>query len=367
MQVEIVIIGAGIIGLAIGRELAQLGREVLIIEANEAVGQEGTFRNSAVLHAGIYYPPNSLKARFCRHGQALLYDYCQTKQIAHKIMGKLIIATNEQQLITLKQLAHTAQANQVTDLEWLSATEAQAMEPQIKCLAALYSPRTGIVNGQQLSLALKNDVESKGGNLWLQTKFLQAAKLGDEFQIKLNSAQEADLLSCQIIINAAGLNAVNVAQQINGIKKSTIPQSYYAKGNYFKYLKPNPFTRLIYPVPEKAGLGIHATIDLQGQMRFGPDVEWIDNIDYKVNSERQNYFVSEIIKYFPGITAHDLQADFAGIRPKISSPNDQPQDFLIHDAQIHGVKNLINLYGIESPGLTSSLAIAEYVSSLLSK
>lgn len=361
-KVEVTIIGAGIIGLAIARKLIEQGKEVLIIEANHEVAQEGTFRNSAVIHAGIYYPSKSMKARFCHQGKILLYDYCKKNKISHQQIGKLIIATNKDQLSVLNELVKNAKVNQVNEIEFLDKSDIQAMEPNVKCVGGLYSPTTGIVNGKELSLALKADIEKQGGEFWFQTTFNSASKIADDFYIKTIVGKEIKVIQSKYLVNAAGLGAINVAENIQQLPKQFVPKKYFAKGNYFKYLKPKPFSRLIYPVPECAGLGIHATIDMANQLRFGPDVEWIDEIDYHVNLTRRNTFLSAIAQYFPSIKAEDLQPEFAGIRPKILPAEGQPQDFLLQDEKIHGIEGLINLFGIESPGLTSSLAIAEYVS-----
>lgn len=367
MRIETIIVGAGIVGLAIARQLTAQGKEVLVIEANAEVGQDGSFRNSAVIHAGIYYPRNSLKAKFCLRGKELLYDYCKKNKIAHQKIGKLIVATNEDQLKALKEFAKKAEINQVQQLELLSKAEAQSLEPHLECNAALYSPTTGIVNGKELIESLKNDVEELGGKFLFTTKFQCAKFLKNEFDISISNPLGITKIKSNYLINTAGLGAIDVAQNIDGLAKKNIPMKYFAKGNYFKYKKQNPFSKLIYPIPESAGLGIHATIDLTGQLRFGPDVEWIESIDYRVNPDRRNSFVKAIAVYFPEIKAEDLQAEFSGIRPKIIPPDEQPQDFLIQDEKVHGVKGLINLYGIESPGLTSALAIAEYVASIFNK
>lgn len=360
-QVECIVIGAGIIGLAMARLLAKSGYEVLVLEKNADIGEETSFRNSAVLHAGIYYPANSLKAKLCKQGQVQLYDYCKNNAIPHQKIGKLIVATHVEQLEKLNQLAEQAKKNGVNTLVTLEADEISRLEPEVKAIRGLYSSETGIVHGKSLLLSLKRDAEQSGAKIVCHASFL-SGKI-EQGSIKVTTSQ--GMVTSRYLINAAGLWATQVARNLQGMPAETIPTTYYAKGNYFKLNTPSPFKHLIYPLPESAGLGIHSTLDLQGNVRFGPDVEWINELDYQVSLSRQEIFCKEIRKYYPGLKSNALLPEFVGIRPKISSPDKQPQDFLIQDTSQHGIKNIIHLYGMESPGLTASFAIADHVKQLM--
>jgi L-2-hydroxyglutarate oxidase LhgO len=364
MKTKCLIIGAGIIGLAIARELSLKGIDTILIESNNEIGLESSFRNSAVIHAGIYYPKNSLKAKLCVNGNELLYNYCKQNSIPYKKIGKLVIATSVDQLADLEKIYIQANENQVPDITYLSKKEIEELEPSIHAIKGILSPTTGILSAQKLMLSFEKDIESANDIIYLNSRVTKGEVLKKGFRIYINDSLEP--VESKYLINASGLWAQSVAKLILGIPKECIPEIYYAKGNYFKlcYDK-SPFNRLIYPIPEKAGLGIHATLDIEGGVRFGPDVEWVSKIDYSVNENRKASFIKEIKKYFPSIKAEDLKPEYAGIRAKYKPEEFQPLDFLIQTEDSHGVPNLINLYGIESPGLTCSMAISEFVHSAL--
>ncbi len=358
-QVQSVVIGAGVVGLAVGRALAQSGREVMVLEAADAIGTGTSARNSEVIHAGIYYPAGSLKARLCVQGKELLYAYCQEKGVEHRRCGKLIVATSAEQVAQLEQIQKKAAANGVHDLQMLTREQAQALEPQLQCHAALLSPSTGIVDSHGLMLALQGDMEHAGGVVALLSPLASATVQLDGILIR---TEDGTQLLAQEVVNAAGLCAPHVAAHIQGLDAQHVPQAFYAKGNYFTLSGRAPFSHLIYPVPEAAGLGVHLTLDLGGQAKFGPDVEWVDSPDQlTVDPQRCEGFYAEVHKYWPGLKAGSLAPGYAGIRPKIAGPGAAAADFVIQDAATHGVPGLVNLFGIESPGLTSCMAIAQEV------
>jgi L-2-hydroxyglutarate oxidase LhgO len=361
--VECVVVGAGVVGLAIARAMALAGREVLVLEACDAIGTQTSARNSEVIHAGIYYPAGSLKARLCVRGKSMLYDYCQQRQIAHQRCGKLIVATSPEQLSQLDAIVVKARANGVDDLVVLSQQQAQEMEPALRCLGALHSPSTGIVDSHALMLSLLGDFENAGGTLALNSTLA----LVDTAQGAIHlEAQDGTRLSTKVLVNAAGLQAVTLAKRMTGLQQDCVPNAYCAKGNYFTLAGRAPFGRLIYPVPEAAGLGVHLTLDLGGQTKFGPDVQWVTNPDdLQVDPRRGDAFYAEVRKYWPDLPDGALQAGYAGMRPKINAEHESARDFCIQGPLDHGVPGLVNLFGIESPGLTSSMAIAEYVTELL--
>jgi L-2-hydroxyglutarate oxidase LhgO len=366
-QVQAVVIGAGVVGLAVGRALALSGREVVVLESENAIGTGTSSRNSEVIHAGIYYPAGSLKARLCVQGKQMLYAYCAERGVGHQRLGKLIVATSPEQVLALDGILAKAAANGVHDLQKLTATQAQALEPALACEAALLSPSTGVVDSHGYMLALQGDMENAGGLLALVSPVQHIGlKNGTTTHPIRVTTQDGTELACQVLVNAAGLNAVAVARGMDGLDASllahALPQAYYAKGNYFSLAGKAPFSRLIYPVPEKAGLGVHLTLDLGGQAKFGPDVQWVDDpADLQVDPRRGDAFYAEVRKYWPGLANGALQAGYAGIRPKINAPHEVAADFLIQGPAEHGVPGLVNLLGIESPGLTSSLAIADEV------
>jgi L-2-hydroxyglutarate oxidase LhgO len=345
-KVDGVVIGAGVVGLAAARALIQAApetaREWLVLEAADAIGTGTSSRNSEVIHAGIYYPQGSLKAKLCVQGRDMLYAYAAERGVSYQRCGKLIVATHVDQLPALHAVLQKAHANGVTDVVLLSAEQAQAMEPALSCVAALHSPSTGIVDSHGLMLSLQGDFENTGG-------------------IVVRMADGSELLT-QTVVNAAGLTAPWLAKRFEGLAAQHVPQAYFAKGNYFTLSGKSAFSRLIYPVPEAAGLGVHLTLDLGGQAKFGPDVQWVDGPDdLVVSTEHEQAFYDAVRKYWPALGDGALQAGYAGIRPKISGPNDQAADFCIQGPDVHGVKGLVNLFGIESPGLTSALAIGDAV------
>ena len=358
-QVDCVVVGAGVVGLAVARALALRGRDVLVLEAANAFGTGTSSRNSEVIHAGIYYAPGSLKARLCVQGRALLYDYCQARGISHRRCGKLLVATDLAQVAQLQGIADQALRNGVTDLAFLSADEARQLEPELRCHAALLSPSTGIIDSHGLMLALLGDLENAGGVLALNSP-LASARVGPS-GLELQAA-DGTRLRAKTVINAAGLQAPALAARFDGLDQHFVPQAFYAKGNYFTLATRAPFSHLIYPVPQAAGLGVHLTLDLGGQAKFGPDVQWVDGPDdLTVDPARGDGFYAEVRKYWPGLQDGALLPGYAGIRPKISGPGEAGCDFMIQGPREHGVPGLVNLFGIESPGLTSCLAIGDLV------
>lgn len=365
--VETAIIGAGVIGLAIARELSRRGHDILILEKNPNFGAETSARNSEVIHAGIYYEPGSLKARLCVEGRALLYAFLQSHGVAHQRCGKLIVATADDQHARLRELSARAEQNGVNDLVWLSRAEVRALETHLQATAALLSPSTGIVDGHGLMLALLGEAESHGALLATRTTLARVQIEGDGFVLDTRNSETGEPLQIRALklVNAAGLWAPQVAANISGLPAAAVPQASYAKGNYFTSNQRAPFSRLIYPVPEPGGLGIHLTLDLQGAARFGPDVEWCETVDYTVDAARAARFYGEIRRYWPALPDGALQPAYCGIRPKLGPPHAPAQDFRIDGPEHHGVPGLINLFGIESPGLTASLAIARQAAALL--
>ena len=368
-SVDAIVIGAGVVGLAVARTIALQGREVMVLEAAKAIGTGISARNSEVIHSGIYYPTGSLKARLCIEGRAQLLAYCQERGIAHRLCGKLIVATQTDQIPKLQAIFDQALANGVTDMGWLNAQEAMAMEGALQCEAALFSPGTGIVDSHGLMLSLQGDLENAGGMVVLNAAVESVALDPNATHSPQHRVHMADgsVLSTRTVINAAGLNAPALAQQFYGLAHQHIPKAYFAKGNYFTLSSAAPFRHLIYPVPEAAGLGVHLTLDLGGQAKFGPDVQWVDSPnDFQVDASRADAFYAAIRTYWPALPDGVLHSGYAGIRPKISGPNAPAADFLIQGPATHGVAGLVNLFGMESPGLTSAMAIAERVTTLLS-
>ena len=359
-KVECVVIGAGVIGLAIARRLAQAGREVIVLEAAEGIGTVTSSRNSEVIHAGIYYKAGSLMARMCVNGKRALYEYCASHGIPHRNCGKLIVATTPKETEKLQSIRSHAEANGVLGQMNDALFTKVASAPALNCDAALLSPSTGIIDSHSYMLALRGDAEAAGAAFAFHTPLLRATAAAGK--IELDAGGEAPMsLECDLLINAAGLDAPATARQIEGMPAELIPQAYLAKGNYFSCSARAPFSRLIYPVPEPGGLGVHLTLDMAGQARFGPDVEWVDHIDYAVDPARAERFYPAIRKYWPTLPDGALMPSYSGMRPKIVPPAIASQDFVIQGPREHGVDGLINLFGIESPGLTSSLAIAEHV------
>lgn len=367
--VDCIIAGAGVIGLAVARELSRRGMETIVVEAADAIGTETSSRNSEVIHAGIYYPEGSLKAELCVKGRDMLYAYAAERGVPHKRCGKLIVATLPEQVPTLKGIINKARANGVDDLVLLDATEAQAMEPSLACHAAVLSPSTGIVDSHALMLSLLGESEEHGAFLSLNTEIVSGRIEAGRFVLQtLDSSSGAGFeIAARHVVNAAGLGANRLAASLAGLSPKFVPALLYARGNYFSVSGKPAFSRLIYPVPEPGGLGVHLTLDLNGGMRFGPDVEWIETKDYAVDPRRADHFYGEIRKYWPSLADDSLGATYCGIRPKLVGPGEPAADFVIQGPEVHGVSGLVNLFGIESPGLTSSLAIAELVARKLKR
>ena len=362
-HIDCVVVGAGVIGLAIARALALAGREVLLLEAESAIGTQTSARNSEVIHAGIYYAPGSLKARMCVQGKALLYAYCAERGVAHRACGKLIVASDTAQVAALQVIEARAKANGVHDLLRLTRTQAQALEPALECVAALHSPSTGIIDSHAVMLSLLGDLEAAGGVLALNSPLAQAECAPGALDL---IASDGTHLRARSVVNAAGLHAPALAARFAGLPSQLVPTPYFAKGSYFSLAGRSPFSHLIYPVPEAAGLGVHLTLDLGGRARFGPDVQWVDGPnDLQVDPQRGEAFYGEVRKYWPALADGALLPAYAGIRPKISGPGKPAADFCIQGPQDHGVPGLVNLFGMESPGLTSCLAIGAHVADLL--
>ena len=359
--VDCIVAGAGVIGLAIAREVSKLGLETIVVEAADAIGTETSSRNSEVIHAGIYYPQGSLKAKLCVSGRDKLYDYARERGIPHKRCGKLIVATRIDQDAALASIVERARACGVDDLVMLGAAEAQAMEPSLRCTSAILSPSTGIIDSHGLMLAYLGEAEENGAYLSLNTSVVSGRVEQDRILLHTHDHSSGSdyEIATKYFINAAGLSANAIARSLEGFDPKFVPPLYYARGNYFSVTGRSAFSRLIYPVPEPGGLGVHLTLDLNGGMRFGPDVEWIDAVDYKVDPRRAEHFYGEIRKYWPDLADDSLHPTYSGIRPKLSGPGELNSDFVIQGPDTHGVPNIVNLFGIESPGLTSSLAIAE--------
>ena len=369
-RVEALVVGAGVVGLAVGAALARSGREVVVVEAESAIGQGVSSRNSEVVHAGIYYAPGSLKARLCVRGKELLYAFCARHGVPHRRCGKLIVATHLDQHAALAAVATRAAAVGVS-LEPMTTAAAQALEPQLSCTAALFSPSSGIVDSHALMLALQGELESAGGALALQSRVLGARFAeGTAAVVRVHTPAGGYEICAEMVVNAAGLHAPTLARSFEGPERARLPQAHFAKGSYFALTAPPPFSRLIYPVPVDAWLGVHVTLDLAGQVRFGPDHEWLDTddaaaIDYAVDPARCEGFEDAIRRYWPALPEGALAPAYSGVRPKIHGPGTPAPDFRIDGPLSHGVPGLVQLFGIESPGLTSSLAIAEEVCALL--
>lgn len=358
---DAVVIGAGVVGLAVARDLALAGREVIVVESQNAIGTATSSRNSEVIHAGIYYPQGSLKARSCVEGRTLLYRYCEERGIPHRRCGKLIVATDAAQLGELEAIRKKAHANGVTDVAWLTLDEAHAMEPAVACVGALHSPSTGVIDSHAYMLALLGEAEAHGAMLALLSNVERARVRGDgTIELEVGGAEPMHV-AARAVVNSAGLTAPSLARRIEGYPQDLAPPEFYAKGNYYSLVGRAPFSRLVYPVPEPGGLGVHVTIDLGGQARFGPDVEWIDRIGYEVDPRRADRFYAAIRRYWPQLPDGALAPGYAGIRPKIAGPADPAPDFVIQGPREHGVPGLVNLFGIESPGLTASMALAAEV------
>ena len=362
--VDCVVIGAGVVGLAIARELALAGREVIVLEAAEGIGTQTSSRNSEVIHAGLYYPKGSLKARLCVEGKHKLYAYCAERGVPHDRIGKVVVASDESEIGAVESYVEKANANGVTDLKWLTVEQLRKLEPEVRCVAGFLSPSTGIIDSHAFMLALQGDAENHGANVVFFSPVESGELRNGKILLAVGGA-EPMTLSCELVVNCAGLFAPEVAGKIDGFPKDKIPQAYFAKAHYFTLSGKSPFHRLVYPVATHAFLGVHVTLDLGGQARFGPDVCWVDGVDYTFDNSREPLFYEAIRRYFPGLKNGALQPGYTGIRPKISGPKEPAADFLIQGPRDHGVPGLVNLFGIESPGLTASLAIGEHVRALL--
>jgi len=363
-KADCVVIGAGVVGLAIARRLSLAGREVIILESGGEIGAHSSSRNSEVIHAGIYYPKDSLKARFCVAGRDMLYRYCAERGVEHRRRGKLIAATSEAEEPQLNHIAAAAAANGVDDLKRLSAADLGAMEPALEACAALLSPSTGIIDSHGLMLAIQGDAEDQGAMIAFNAP-VESGQVGEGgIVLRVGGAMPMEL-KCRAVVNSAGLGAPEIAARLAGFPVDFAPRQWLAKGNYFTLAPPPPFSRLIYPVPEPGGLGVHLTLDLAGRARFGPDVEWVDAIDYEVDPARGDRFYAAIRRYWPALPDGALEPGYAGIRPKLGPKGSPPRDFVIQGPADHGMAGLVHLFGIESPGLTASLAIAEHVAKLL--
>ena len=399
-EVECVVVGAGVVGLAAARALALAGYEVIVVDRAYTIGFETSSRNSEVIHGGLYYPPGSLKARSCVDGRLRLYAYCRERGVPHNRIGKLIVATSEAEIGGLEKIAVTARGNGVEDLEWLTPSQARRFEPALRCVAALLSPSTGIVDSHALMPAYQGEAEAGAGEghfqqgrgrgiadeevsvsggpgihgatgrqaealpagaaVILRTPVISGAACDPGFELAIGG-DEPTTIRCRFLVNSAGLYAPALAHTIAGLPTATIPRAYFCRGVYFTLTGRAPFSHLIYPVPVAGGLGVHITLDLAGQPRFGPDVEWISSVDYAVDPARGAVFYEAVRTYWPGLRDGALRPGYAGIRPKISGPTEPAADFVVQGAETHGVPGLVNLYGIESPGLTASLPLADEV------
>ena len=357
-KIECAVIGAGVIGLAVARALALQGREVIILESEDAIGLGTSSRNSEVIHAGIYYDTGSLKAKLCVQGKLALYDYCESHGVTHQRCGKMIVAVHDGQLEKLEALQQKAEDNDVNDLIWQDQQTTLAMEPALNAVASLLSPSTGLINSHALMLAFQGDAEAAGTMIAFNSPVLGGAITDNSIRLDIGGATPMTL-DCEIVINSAGLHAQRVAGSIAGFPPEMVPDTFYAKGNYFSLAGQSPFSHLIYPIPEEAGLGVHLTLDLSGQARFGPDVEWVDKIDYEVDPAQGDKFYAAVRSYWPELPNNALIPGYSGIRPKLKGPGNPPMDFVFNGPAEHGIQGLVNLFGIESPGLTASLAIAE--------
>jgi L-2-hydroxyglutarate oxidase LhgO len=367
-DVETVVIGAGVVGLAIARALALKGQEVLVLERHGRIGSETSSRNSEVIHAGIYYPPGSLRAKLCVAGKERLYKFCEENGVAHVRCGKLLVATQAEEIPKLEAIAKTAKANGVDDLRFLSAEEAHGLEPEVKCVAACFSPSTGVLDSHSLMLAFEGHLTGAGGSIVLNTTVSGLARDGDTFRIETQTAGEATTLTANNLVLAGGLGGTTLGKMLTYPESYRVPETYPARGHYFSLAHRAPFKRLVYPMPQGAWLGVHLTLDTSGRAKFGPDIEWTDSVSYAFDDQggaRRTRFEREIRRYWPGLPEDALQPDYVGVRPKLYREGEPVADFSIDGPERHGIARLVALYGIESPGLTSSLAIAEHVSRLL--
>jgi L-2-hydroxyglutarate oxidase LhgO len=358
------VVGAGVVGLAVARELALAGREVIVLEAEDAIGTHTSSRNSEVIHAGLYYPQGSLKARLCVEGKGLLYAYCAERGVPFDNIGKVLVAVAGDEIGTLRSYVDKAAANGVRDLRWLSRAELLELEPAVECVAGFLSPSTGIVDSHALMLAYQGDAENHGATVVFRSPVASGKVTSEGIVLEVGGAEPMSLL-CRTVVNCGGLFAQDVARAIEGVPAGAIPPQYFAKAHYYTLSGKSPFHRLVYPVASHAHLGVHVTLDLGGQVKFGPDVTWVDGVDYSFDHSREPLFYEAIRKYYPALQDGQLQPGYTGIRPKVSGPQAPAGDFIVSGPRDHGVAGLVNLFGIESPGLTASMALAARVRALL--
>jgi L-2-hydroxyglutarate oxidase LhgO len=366
-DVGAIVVGAGVVGLAVARALALAGHEVMVLEQHALIGSETSSRNSEVIHAGIYYPPGSLRAKLCVRGKALLYAFCAENRVAHARCGKLLVATQESQLPKLAALRENAAKNGVTDLEPIGGNAARALEPELACVGALLSPSTGVIDSHGFMLALEGHIEAHGGSVVLRCPVERIEREASGLFRVMTGGDTPGAITCRRLVNAAGLYASKLARTLDHGAGYAPPKTYYAKGQYYALSGRSPFQRHIYPMPDGAWLGLHATVDIGGRCKFGPDIAWIEGIDYGFEPEKLGQFLDFIRSYYPGLDESRLHADYTGIRPKLYREGEPVPDFAIHGPAVHGVEGLVALYGIESPGLTASLAIGEVVAEMLAR
>ncbi len=366
-DVEAIVVGAGVVGLAAARGLAASGRETLVIEQHDLIGSEVSSRNSEVIHAGLYYPPGSLRANLCVRGKHLMYAFAGENGVAHSAISKLLVATNEAQVPKLKAIQETALKNGVDDLQPLTAFEAKALEPEVACVAALLSPSTGIIDSHGFMVALEGHLTSRGGQVVLSTPVETISRGGDGLYTLHLGGEQPGVVTCKTLVLSAGLHTTELARTLTFGDCYQVPQTYFAKGQYYALSGKSPFKRHIYPMPDGAWLGLHATVDIGGRCKFGPDIEWIDDLDYSFDASKLGKFFDFIRSYYPGLDPSQLHADYTGIRPKLYREGEPVPDFRIDGPEAHGFPGLVVLAGIESPGLTASLAIAEVVLERLAK
>jgi L-2-hydroxyglutarate oxidase LhgO len=362
---QVLVVGAGVVGLACARELALRGHEVIVAEAANAIGTITSSRNSEVIHAGLYYPTGTKRAVHCPRSRRMLYDYCISHGVPHKKCGKLVVATNDKENVGIEKIFKQSQINGCENVELIDAATAKRLEPHAFCTVAMLSPETGIIDSHSYMRALRGDLEDSGGMVALNTPIERMVLSGDQWEVHFGGA-DPQTITVDAVVNAAGLGAQKLARATEGYPQERVPPLYLAKGNYFSYGGRPVFSRLIYPVPIPGGLGVHVVLDMAGRMRFGPDVEWIGTEDYNVDAGRGASFYEHVRGYWPGLPDNSLVPDFAGIRPKITGPGEPQADFMIDAPEHHGVPRLVQLFGIESPGLTSSLSLGEEVAGYLS-
>ena len=353
------VVGAGVIGLAVARALAHRGDEVIVVEAEPTFGAHQSSRNSEVIHAGIYYPPGSLKARACLEGKERLYAWCRERGVAHRAVGKLVVATSDAEIATLERLEANARRCGLGAIELVDAQRCRALEPEVRAVAGLWSPTTGIVDSHGFMLSLLRDAEAAGAMVAWRTAFEAADHRDGTWHVRAGGTS----IRCARLVNAAGAGAQAVAAHIEG--SGSIPTLHLAKGSYFRLALPSPFSHLVYPVPAAASLGVHVTLDLAGVARFGPDEEWVDRVDYDVDPRRGAPFYTGVRRWWPKLPDGALEPDYAGVRAKVQAPGEPMRDFVVHGPAEHGMPGLVNLFGIESPGLTASLALADHVAGLV--